>query len=636
MKFDIIRKIFSKGRETEEEKVYLFQSSTVIEIPRYLFGRSEELQKLCGYAEGLHQVQIIGARRFGKTCLAKSFVTQEKQNKNRNVNPVYVDMYSDEISGTANVYRYLSALIISNLLNDSFISDDTLTIFGYLVTPHADWKIVFKSLRNIENGDARCVFDETVKISNKTTAQTLLLIFDEYEKSTEAFDNVQGFRHLRNLSEKSLLKFWIVGATPWDKLVMADDKADYRASHVFNGVQYPVYVCPLELKDFKIMWNYECSLIPDDSIRQSFESLCEKVFVSSGGVPCFAKEIGARTYIEGRYPEYDCISIHFPEIEKMLSDDEKKQLRELLFAPKEYDPLLRPKSITVLENYGLIIKNEEDKYTISIRFFSDYLHAKLLDERLVIPENLSIDGIVEKIDETIILINEKWKAFSGKYMFDRANDSGRLYRALSKACDCREKAPNFINSIYLIYWEGAKESKGGEKIPDSFKWTMFRKSMDRIRHVMGKAHQQDKLEKLPGQIDTPTALKEIWGSSIEPRTPDEWLRFQQCMLNRFVQELVDLNDYIEKELYDNKETISPSIDEGLCDGEEYEGIVIEVQNQHGTFLNIRCDSYPYPLQIKSLKEEVYVDEIVFFRASWVPNKKDPNKKFWYAEDVHLK
>ena len=40
--------------------------------------------------------------------------------------------------------------------------------------------------------------------------------------------------------------------------------------------------------------------------------------------------------------------------------------------------------------------------------------------------------------------------------------------------------------------------------------------------------------------------------------------------------------------------------------------------------------------IKSQIEDVYVDEVVVFRAHWEPNKKDPDKKFWYAEDVHLK
>lgn len=636
MKFDIIRKLFSKGREQEEEKSFLFQSSTIIETPECLFGRSDKLQKLCDYAEGLHQVQIIGARRFGKTCLAKSFVTQEKKNKDRNVNPVFVDVYSDEICGTANVYRYLSALVISNLYNDGLICDENLKFFDYLVTPHADWEKVFKQLRNIENGDSRYFFDEIVEQSYKKTGKTLLLIFDEYEKSTDAFDNVHGFRHLRKLSEKLSLKFWIVGATPWETLVLADDKADYRASHVFNGVQHELYVCPLEFEDFKIMWNNECSLIPDDSIRQSFESLCDKVYESSGGVPCFAKEIGAHTYIEGTYPDYDCLSKHFSEIEKMLRDEETNYLRELLYAPKEYDPFNIPKSIKVLEKYGLVKKDDNSKYAISIRFFSDYLHARLLDKQQAISNNISIDSIVEKIDDTFYQINEKWNALYRMNMFDTTRDTTRLYRDLRKKCDCREKAPNFINSIYLLYWEGAKESKGGDKIPDPFKWTMFRKAMDRIRHTLGKAHQQDKLEILPGQIDTPTALKDIWGSSIEPRTPNEWLRFQECMLNCFMQELIDLNDYIEKELYENKETELHPVDEGLCEGDEYEGFVIEVKNLHGSFLKIRCDNYPFPLQIKSWKEEVYADENVIFRASWVPNKKDPSKKFWYAEDVRLK
>lgn len=623
MKLDIIRKVFSKGREIEEKKSFLFQSSTVIETPEYLFGRSEELQTLCGYAEGLHQVQIIGARRFGKTCLAKSFVTLVKNNKKRNVNPVFVDIYSDEVSGTANVYRYLSALVISNLLNDGFISDDTIKIFGYLVTPHADWKIVFKLLRNIEDCDARCLFDEIVEKSNKKTGKTLLLIFDEYEKSTEAFDNVNGFRHIRNLSEKSLLKFWIVGATPWDMLVMADDKADYRASHVFNGVQYDVYVCPLELDDFKKMWYYECSLIPDDSIRQKFESLCEKVFESSGGVPCFAKEIGARTYIEEAYPEYDCLSKHFSEMEKMLLEEETNTLRELLYVPKEYDPFIIPKSIKVLEKYGLIKKDDQNKYIISIHFFSDYLHARLLDKQQASSDNISIDSIVDKIDETIYQINDKWNALYGKFMFDPGIDMGRHYRDLRKKCDCREKAPNFINSIYLIYWEGAKENKEGDKIPFYFKITMFRKAMDRIRHIIGKAHQQDKLQTFDGQIDKPTALKEIWGKTTEPQTPNEWLFFQERMLIRFLQELTDIYDSIGKE---------------LCEGEEYEGIIIEKTGTYGKiYKKVLCKYYPYPLKLKDSNLSLLSggDEVKFI-AKEQQDINNPSRNYWMAYNIRKK
>ena len=135
------------------------------------------------------------------------------------------------------------------------------------------------------------------------------------------------------------------------------------------------------------------------------------------------------------------------------------------------------------------------------------------------------------------IIKNGKQSIYGKYMFDPTNDTQRLYQDLGTKCDSREKAPNFVNSIYLLYWEGAKEKKAGEKIPDQFKWTTFRKAMDRIRHVLGKAHQQDKLEQSMGQIDKPSALKEIWGNPTEPQTPIDWLHFQECMLNRFLMEL---------------------------------------------------------------------------------------------------
>ena len=85
MKFDIIQRIFKKERNNKEIRALLFQTSTDIERPEFLFGREEKLSILHDYAEGLHQVEIIGARRFGKTCLAKSFVTYEKGYKKRNV-----------------------------------------------------------------------------------------------------------------------------------------------------------------------------------------------------------------------------------------------------------------------------------------------------------------------------------------------------------------------------------------------------------------------------------------------------------------------------------------------------------------------------------------------------------------------
>ena len=76
--------------------------------------------------------------------------------------------------------------------------------------------------------------------------------------------------------------------------------------------------------------------------------------------------------------------------------------------------------------------------------------------------------------------------------------------------------------------------------------------------------------------------------------------------------------------------------DSLEDGQTYEGLVVKVTNQNGTFLNVKCIQYPYPLQIKSKREDIYEDDEVLFMAVCEPNKYDSSKPFWKADDVHLK
>ena len=79
-----------------------------------------------------------------------------------------------------------------------------------------------------------------------------------------------------------------------------------------------------------------------------------------------------------------------------------------------------------------------------------------------------------------------------------------------------------------------------------------------------------------------------------------------------------------------------STNKKLIEGVFFEGNIIEVKNQHGTFLNIQCEQCTYPLQIKSKRTKVKVNDRVVFRAVVEPNKNDPNKKYWFADDVFLK
>ncbi len=598
-----------------------FRANHEIKDPKILFGRKEELQKLCDFAEGLHQIEVIGARRFGKTCLIKSFITLRKENVNRNSYPLYVDVSSDDIKGTLNIYRYLTSQLVANLLNDGYIEEGVLTIDDFNIIPNKNWKKVFKQLGAVEDEiDQIGIFDEAIELFSRQLGQTILLILDEYERTVDAFDSIDGLRHIRKMTNDSnSLSFWIVGASPWKKFIL-DCSQDVRGSGVFNGITFNVDVCPLKKDDFHNMWSYECSLIADDTKRKYLESLWEKVFASSGGVPCFAKEIGGFTYIEGNYPQYYRLKNHFVELEKNLTDSEIRCIRKLSISPQEYTESEKPDSVVTLEQYGLICTDENNKYYVASRFFADYIRAGVYEEKLYQEEGISIEAIVKEIITVIYKINDKYKSQYGKFMFDPANNTTLLYQALSTKCDSSEKAPNFVNSIYLLYWEGAKENgRAGEKLPEYFRKTMFRKSMDRIRHILGKAHQQDKLDTNYDQIDKISALQFIIGDSIEPQSPSDWLYFQERMLILFLQELKDLDDSIGKELQD---------------GALFNGVIVEVENKGTIFKNIKYRYWSMPLRpYRCYLDSFCNGEEVCFTAKKVMDPNDPSKSYWMAKDV---
>ncbi|MBQ9203002.1 MAG: hypothetical protein IJ155_02040 [Prevotella sp.] len=606
-----------------------FRANLEIKDPKFLFGRKEELKKLCDFAEGLLQVEIIGARRFGKTCLLKSFITQQKENENRKTYPVYIDINSDSIKGTTNVYRYLTSQLVANLLIDGYIEEGELTIDDFTFRPNKKWNKVYKQLGEIEDEiDQIGIFEEAIEIFSKQLGQTILLVFDEYEKAVDAFDNINGLMHIRKMTNDSnSMSFWIVGASPWKKYILTCNQ-DLRGSGVFNGITFNVDVCPLRKEDFHDMWNYECSLIADDTKRKHLESLWENVFASSGGVPCFAKEIGGFTYIEDNYPQYYRLRNHFVELEKNLTESEIKCLRLLSISPQEYKASEKPESIVALEQYGFICADENNRYYVASRFFADFIRAGVYDDQLKDVEDSTIDSMVKKIEDVTYSINDKWKSLHGTPMFDPTIDILQLYRALRAKCDCREKAPDFVNSIYLLYWEGSKENESaGAKIPDTFKWTIFRKAMDRIRHTFGKAHQQDKLSTNFGQIDKGAALREIYGETTEPQTPMDWLRFQECMLSRYLQELTDLYECI----------CNGSINRELVNGEVFDGIIVEIPKQDGRiFKNVQCPYSTYPLMIRNSRlNELMSGSKVKFTATREVDRYDATKTFWVASEVHL-
>ena len=76
-----------------------------INEPNVLYGREQLLENLLVAARLKQNVNIIGARRFGKTCVLKSSCTLLRRQDNLSVYPVYIDVKSSDIKGTAEVYQ---------------------------------------------------------------------------------------------------------------------------------------------------------------------------------------------------------------------------------------------------------------------------------------------------------------------------------------------------------------------------------------------------------------------------------------------------------------------------------------------------------------------------------------------------
>ena len=110
------------------------------------------------------------------------------------------------------------------------------------------------------------------------------------------------------------------------------------------------------------------------------------------------------------------------------------------------------------------------------------------------------------------------------------------------------------------------------------------------------------------------------------------MALQVCEVTLWLSNYIDNHQNIEE----NKSKCKVLDDIGQEEGNYHEGIIIEVENQHGNFLNVKCDLYQFPLQIKSKKGKLKKDDMVLFKLVQEPNKKDPNKQFLFAEDVHLK
>ena len=516
-----------------------------ISDPELLFGRSQLLDTLIDHAERLDQIELIGARRFGKTCLLKSLCTSLKTEGEHNAYPIYLDLKSHQVIGTCNVYKYIISVIISNLSNDEWIDESHISYCSISISPKKKWREVFRQLDNIS--DINIIsdyFENLIEDYSELLEQTFLLLFDEYEyMASQGFDRIDGFMLIRELSNKENrpISFWLAGATPWKNFIETNPNLTVGGSGEFNGITLQKFVRPIDKESFHKMWEYECDHLKEDSLKVQLLKVESDVYLSSGGVPFYAKSIGGKLCVDSTYPDYGAFEGQLIEMEKMLSTNEIKILRDIQRSPKLYSEPLSV-SIKNLLNYGLLSKDNKNKLYIQFKLYSDYLKAQISELQTIKVEVKSIDNYVDSIETLIYTINENYVRSHPCHMFDPSNDTPLQYRYLRTQCIDRAKFSNFIDAIYILHWGGSKENGvSGAKLPHSYKYSMFRRAIDRLRHTFGNAHQTDKLETIGNQLDKGSAIEVFTGSQSEPHVPSDWLNLQENILKQYIEELKKIN-----------------------------------------------------------------------------------------------
>lgn len=94
-----------------------------ISNPKELFGREKLLDNLIVAAKLKQNTNIIGARRFGKTCVLKTVCTLLKEKEDISVYPVYIDIKTSDIKGTDAVYRHMIGILVESLYNNGLFTE---------------------------------------------------------------------------------------------------------------------------------------------------------------------------------------------------------------------------------------------------------------------------------------------------------------------------------------------------------------------------------------------------------------------------------------------------------------------------------------------------------------------------------
>lgn len=446
-----------------------------------LFGRNREIETLISCAKRKGNAGIIGARRFGKTCLMKSLETYLVNNSSIGAYPLYFDVKTQcgVKKNTPAVYRSMASLLASKMCLDNLLPEGELKISRRcsldISCDELDMRVQMEEWNPEYQKQVLFTLANSLAKNNKY----LLLLLDEIDYLLlEAFDTPSDFSRIRGAatSPESNLKFWIAGTSTWSAICTSVGSPELNC-----GLEN-VTITSTSKEDFTSLWQHECSLIEETFLRQQYLDLLSPLFQKTGGVPYYAKFVASHMYTNRKValPEYDVIRDYLCEIinNRFVSEAERSTMFLLSKGPKNFEGTI-PDGITSLRSKGLVNSISESTFYLPIGYLEDYLRACSHDKEVVDVDSIEqeeLNELVGQIERLRVGVNKRY--INVHEVFIPSHEDPIEFGILRKRCYDEASMDAFSGSLYKLYYEG---SNNGNNLPD--KSSEFANLTRALRHL---------------------------------------------------------------------------------------------------------------------------------------------------------
>ena len=496
-----------------------------------LYGRKREVELLISCAKRKANAGIIGARRFGKTCLLKSMEVYLRLHSDLNAYPLYYNPKEAGIKGnTSETYRTMAAKLAAQMCTDKIIPEGQFAI-NRRCSLDISRDMIDMAIQ-MEDWNSQIQIKTIFVLSERIAAEGkyLLLLLDEVDYLLQvAFESPADFSSIRAASSERdcTLKFWAACVSSW--------------SSICTNIGSPELNCGLENitlsllseDDFNDMWSYECSLIDDENKKNIFLSLGHEMSKKTGGVPFYAKVVGAHMLIHDIYliPSYEIIRDYLTEIvnSRFMTDTERDFLYQLSKGEIQLNEITSD-GVNGLVSKGLV-SVKDGTCSIEIGYLKDYLNALKQDLTLLDSENIDSQELCSLVDQIARLRVSVNRAYVEDEPFDPSIEDYQEFSIIKLRCNNEAGMAAFSGSIYKLYYEGSGK---GKYLPSGFERRDFCNMVRTLRHIYN--HRD---------CDTSISMsdKELYRLINQGRPPvkaEDFFFMQKSMLKAFYNELDEM------------------------------------------------------------------------------------------------